>query len=863
MRRPLSTVGGRIPGTVGWDEAAEFVREVLDDGAPVHAGVTGAGGAGKTTLLDALAEALRDAGVDVVRSLDEIDRAGSDGAPVALLIDDAEHLSDEDVAGLTVLMRGDGPHVIVAFRPWPRSEAVAELVDRLGRQRPHLVLRHLAASAVRDRAGDLLEESPTDEQVGRVLELTRGTPWFVDQALVAAAESDWSLREADPIPPTTLERVRHRLDRLDRELLDFLVALAVGFSVSGPALATAPRFAGVDLRELMAAARASGMVAPDGSLLPIVRLTIVQSAPAHELWPMRRELVDAVEAAGLPLGETALDLALHGFHDPRVAESLRLQADEALPTDPVEAWRRYAASIEAGGEAAVLAGRRAQAAWAAGDIRAAERLVDGLLTGAEHPDLPRVMNVAAAIWARKGMLQRGADAYVGLTEAETCAAAPLAAVCLAMLGDVGQARAILAAAPDVEYPTSSQVAVSLMADGIVLALDGAPDRGMSVLLQASSVLGESGEHLPLPEVPAVLAAHVALNAGELGIAADVLRSALEAAEGGPTFRSRLRLTLALVALRADRPGRARALLASAESPQRPLGLRDEVLAHAVRIGLARRTDDLSSLVHAWSDARQTVARMPIDLIGLPALAEFAIAAARLQEAHFVAEPVAAAWGMLERAGRPVSWSTNLHWAEIQSAILRDDQDAFARHATALSDDASTSRVAKRLAEAGRIWAAALAGDVDVDAVERAVRELSAAGYPWDAGRLAGHAAARAAEHRDTLQLLALARSLHPEEAASAPNQRASAERASGDGPAHGDRPGHSHGDDSRLSAREREVARLVLEGRTYAEIGTAIFISPRTAEHHIARIRRRLGVTTRSELLARLRLELDDDGDGR
>ena len=96
--------------------------------------------------------------------------------------------------------------------------------------------------------------------------------------------------------------------------------------------------------------------------------------------------------------------------------------------------------------------------------------------------------------------------------------------------------------------------------------------------------------------------------------------------------------------------------------------------------------------------------------------------------------------MLERAGRPVSWSTNLHWAEIQSAILRDDQEAFARHVTALSDDALPSRVAARLAEAGRIWTAALAGEVDVEAVERAVRELAAAGYPWDAGRLAGRAA---------------------------------------------------------------------------------------------------------------------------
>jgi DNA-binding CsgD family transcriptional regulator len=53
---------------------------------------------------------------------------------------------------------------------------------------------------------------------------------------------------------------------------------------------------------------------------------------------------------------------------------------------------------------------------------------------------------------------------------------------------------------------------------------------------------------------------------------------------------------------------------------------------------------------------------------------------------------------------------------------------------------------------------------------------------------------------------------------------------------------------------------MVLEGKTYREIGAAIFISPRTAEHHIARIRRRLGATTRSELLAQLRLLLGEEG---
>ena len=63
---------------------------------------------------------------------------------------------------------------------------------------------------------------------------------------------------------------------------------------------------------------------------------------------------------------------------------------------------------------------------------------------------------------------------------------------------------------------------------------------------------------------------------------------------------------------------------------------------------------------------------------------------------------------------------------------------------------------------------------------------------------------------------------------------------------------------SGLSPREREVARLVLEGKTYREIGEAIYISPRTAEHHVARMRRRLGAENRSELLVRLRLALGE-----
>jgi DNA-binding CsgD family transcriptional regulator len=62
----------------------------------------------------------------------------------------------------------------------------------------------------------------------------------------------------------------------------------------------------------------------------------------------------------------------------------------------------------------------------------------------------------------------------------------------------------------------------------------------------------------------------------------------------------------------------------------------------------------------------------------------------------------------------------------------------------------------------------------------------------------------------------------------------------------------------RLSSRERQVAALVVAGLTYKQIGDQLFISPKTVEHHVARMRHRLDCGSRSDLLARLREVLDD-----
>ncbi|MBS1891142.1 MAG: helix-turn-helix domain-containing protein [Actinobacteria bacterium] len=57
-----------------------------------------------------------------------------------------------------------------------------------------------------------------------------------------------------------------------------------------------------------------------------------------------------------------------------------------------------------------------------------------------------------------------------------------------------------------------------------------------------------------------------------------------------------------------------------------------------------------------------------------------------------------------------------------------------------------------------------------------------------------------------------------------------------------------------LTDREREVFALVVGGATNAEVAAQLFISPRTVEHHLHRIYRKLGVRSRAQLAARFRV---------
>nr|BFE46600.1 hypothetical protein GCM10017745_00270 [Saccharothrix mutabilis subsp. capreolus] len=377
-----------------------------------------------------------------------------------------------------------------------------------------------------------------------------------------------------------------------------------------------------------------------------------------------------------------------------------------------------------------------------------------------------------------------------------------------------------------------------MAQGVVESVTGSATAALSTLVRAAALLEPAGRAVLLPDTPAALAALVAMQSGELSVAESVLERAVATSLGGVLMDVRHRLLRAWIAMVQGNLAQAREALVLLRKVGRPLEPRDWIFAVALEIGVARRNSDLAALKRTWDQACEAVLRHPVDLYTFLPLGEFAAAAARLRDQHRLAPHLTAARTLLRQLGDPPLWAVPLHWAGLHAAIIAEETSVAEEHAAALASFRDRSRYGALVSAAAESWLDVLAGKVDPDQAESAARGLHAAGQWWDAARLAGQAAIRTSDRQAMVRLLDCARLLQgrPVGAARKPAE-----------------PVAEAVDAGKLSDREREVAELVVGGLTYKQVGDRLFISAKTVEHHMARMRQRLGCTSRAELLDQLR----------
>ncbi|QDP83962.1 hypothetical protein FOH10_33070 [Nocardia otitidiscaviarum] len=345
---------------------------------------------------------------------------------------------------------------------------------------------------------------------------------------------------------------------------------------------------------------------------------------------------------------------------------------------------------------------------------------------------------------------------------------------------------------------------------------------------------EAGGDRFLPCSAVSIATLLCLSIGEPRRAADALR-------GASTDPQRRVLAAWVAMLGGDERAAAEAV---DQLDIAALDPRDRLLAHAVIVGLARRGGDHSALTLAWQAAAPLFDEVGADLLTLLPIGELWLAGIRLRDESRVSALVDDARRLLRRLGDPPAWANSFHWYAIQAAIAHERPDRLLPHAHRLKAAAEAGDTqAAALADAGRTWVLVLRGQVERVPVEAAVRRLAGLGLSWDAARLASEAALTADDSGTATALLKLARTVRV--------QSRPPEQPIRPLPTPAPRPDPVP--DAVLSEREREVAELVLLGLTYREIGARLYISAKTVEHHVARIRRRIGAGSRSELLSMLR----------
>jgi len=794
-----------------------------DPAAPAKILITGGVGTGKSTVVAAVREALRAAGRTV--------RTHPGDASAVTVIDDAQLLTSAQLRDLEESVEDPAATVIITSEPREQHPELRALMSAIERERPRIPLAPWPRPEVARRLATTDPDAMDD-----VMALTAGLPF-----LVTATAAGWTFDGPARVVETALTE---RLRRLDADVLSALVILSLTSGLGAADVAAALELPAGTAADVVDRCHATGLLDPlhGARFAAMVHrcATLVCGATRHRA--IESELLRTqIEKHSLST-DLALALAEHGLRDPHLVQTLQDRVRQT--TRPAATARLLRAAVRAGADGPDLEAGLADALARSGDCTAAAVLADGLLA-ADGAHRGAAVRIAASVAAHDGNTGHAADLFDWLA-ADGTAPAPApetsaaGVVVLIGAGQPGPARE-LAASTSAGPPTSTARAVRSLADGLLMTLDQPYSTAAARLGQA---LGPAAAtDLAMPDSAAALTTLAALHAGDAVRARAVIGRAVELGDDDPVFGPRHRLLRAWMRMQDGQLGAAALDLEAAAAGGATLHRREALWLSTLRAALARRTGDTGALPQHWFSAMEELADYSVDLYCLLPLGELWICAERLQQPDRIRYAVDQAFAVLRALGDPPAWSLPLHWAGVHAAILAGSPGAMTPHGQALASAATDSGFATVLATAGRAWLRVLARQVDPDDVGAAAKGLAVHGLTWDATRLAGGGALQADDARTSGSMLQIARDM---KLATDPTEEPG--RSTGPAAHRPTTPGQSP-----LSEREREVAELLLLGMPYRDIGAQLFISAKTVEHHVARIRRRLGAESRSEMLSMLR----------
>lgn len=820
-----------IPAVVAGSRAALDTYHLIaaDPHLKARLLIRGAGGSGKSALISAIRNILIAAEIPASESVGEFDPA----IHSALLVDDAHQLSTTDLLALTTLAHRDDVLLVVATRQRHVGADVAmllRLMERAGRTVDlEPLTEHGVVAASRAQFGIAVSRT----FAGTVMRLTDGLSFLVNASLGAADVSfaTTSCDSSDRIADAVRVAIADRLHRLDRNVLQAMAVASIGAELDELNMAT---LLGIDpqrARGAIAEAETCGMIRRTHELGSMVTAELAKVLGRYQLERLSRSLFDMHALDGSLEPQLASRLADSGVRDRRLSEFLLAEAEAHTGSDLALAEQLYQSAIVSGARFSDLSIRRAEVAFQLGRFDEALTIADASWEHVQGPALTSAARVAASAWCTRGMVGRGADVYNWIGPQRVGEDGPIAALLLTCAGRPDVAAEMISAASP-RPPTSEVSGNRLLAQALLASLDRPEVEVLGQFVRSLAVLGTPARGV-YPDSPAAVTAIAALHAGDLRRARKVLHRVQAAAAVNSPGVIRHRLLLAWTTmLEGDILAAATELSGIVDNGG--LSPRDRLFADALRVGLARRRADTGQLHAALTQARETVDECCVDLLSLLPVGEIWAAASRVGRAHEVQHLVDDAFTLLAHLGDPPFWSSALHWFGVTVAIQSDSPDDLTNHAHALRAAAPHNEYAAALASAGRTWVRILGGELDLANIADAAAGLNAIGLGWDGANLASRAALRCTDSQASAELLQIAR------CAGQPNNETTPETG-----ALSDNLG-------ALNQRQREVAALLVQGLTYKGVGERLFISPKTVEYHVTKIKRQIGTESRSELLSRL-----------